>query len=183
MYRVVLLICISLLPFSAVAQSVRLTEEPSEYHGDPYNAPVPETLTGTTVIADDDAAYELWESGEAVFVDVFPHTPRPANLPKGTLFREKKRHSIPGSLWLPNVGYDSLAPETDTYFRDGLKLASKDDLTTPIVIFCRADCWMSWNAAKRALEYGYTTVYWYPDGSDGWTFMEFETEQVFPYEN
>jgi rhodanese-related sulfurtransferase len=27
---------------------------------------------------------------------------------------------------------------------------------------------MSWNAAKRAAQYGYSQVYWYPDGSDGW---------------
>jgi rhodanese-related sulfurtransferase len=28
---------------------------------------------------------------------------------------------------------------------------------------------MSWNAAKRAVEYGYTSVYWFPDGMKGWT--------------
>jgi rhodanese-related sulfurtransferase len=28
---------------------------------------------------------------------------------------------------------------------------------------------MSWNAAKRATEeYGYTQVYWYPEGTTGW---------------
>jgi len=27
---------------------------------------------------------------------------------------------------------------------------------------------MSWNAAKRALAYGYRNVAWFPDGSDGW---------------
>ena len=27
---------------------------------------------------------------------------------------------------------------------------------------------MSWNAAKRAVEDGYTRVFWYPDGVDGW---------------
>ena len=28
---------------------------------------------------------------------------------------------------------------------------------------------MSWNAAKRALTYGYNRVYWYPEGTDGWS--------------
>ena len=37
-----------------------------------------------------------------------------------------------------------------------------------LVIYCQADCWMSWNAAKRALSYGYPNVAWYPDGTDGW---------------
>jgi hypothetical protein len=27
---------------------------------------------------------------------------------------------------------------------------------------------MSWNAAKRALEWGYKTVIWFPDGTDAW---------------
>jgi rhodanese-related sulfurtransferase len=27
---------------------------------------------------------------------------------------------------------------------------------------------MSWNAAKRALAFGYSNVAWYRDGTDGW---------------
>jgi rhodanese-related sulfurtransferase len=27
---------------------------------------------------------------------------------------------------------------------------------------------MSWNAAKRALTYGYSNVVWYSEGTDGW---------------
>jgi PQQ-dependent catabolism-associated CXXCW motif protein len=30
------------------------------------------------------------------------------------------------------------------------------------------ECWMSWNAAKRAVALGYARVHWYPDGTDGW---------------
>jgi hypothetical protein len=26
---------------------------------------------------------------------------------------------------------------------------------------------MSWNAIRRAASYGYTALYWYPDGTDG----------------
>ena len=36
------------------------------------------------------------------------------------------------------------------------------------MVYCQADCWMSWNAAKRILSYGYSNVAWYPDGTDGW---------------
>ena len=38
----------------------------------------------------------------------------------------------------------------------------------PVVFYCLANCWMSWNAAKRAASWGYTRVYWYRDGTDGW---------------
>ena len=43
------------------------------------------------------------------------------------------------------------------------------DKNRPVVFYCDANCWMSWNAAKRALvELGYTSVYWYPEGVQGW---------------
>ena len=35
-------------------------------------------------------------------------------------------------------------------------------------IYCQEDCWMSWNAAKRVLSYGYSNVAWYREGTDGW---------------
>ena len=37
-----------------------------------------------------------------------------------------------------------------------------------LVFYCLRSCWMSWNAARRALAIGYTNVVWYPDGTDGW---------------
>ena len=38
------------------------------------------------------------KSGTAIFVDVLPHAPRPANLPPGTIWREKTHMNIPGKL-------------------------------------------------------------------------------------
>ncbi len=37
-----------------------------------------------------------------------------------------------------------------------------------MVFYCLAECWMSWNAAKRAIALGYRQVIWYPEGTDGW---------------
>ena len=37
-----------------------------------------------------------------------------------------------------------------------------------LVIYCQENCWMSWNAAKRVLSYGYPNVAWYPEGTEGW---------------
>ena len=48
-------------------------------------------------------------------------------------------------------------------------MASGSDPNRMLVFYCLANCWMSWNAAKRALAMGYTHVAWYPDGTDGWT--------------
>ena len=50
----------------------------------------------------------------------------------------------------------------------------------PVIFYCRSDCWMSWNAAKRALSFGYTKVYWFAEGIDGWLFEEYDTEVLTP---
>lgn len=152
--------------------------EPSDYREDHYRDPVPATLEGAIVVGDEEA-YALWQSGGTVFVDVLPRPPKPANLPKGTLWRDQPRDSIPGAIWLPNTGYGRLADETMEYFLTGLAEATADK-THPVLFFCLMDCWMSWNAAKRALERGYQSVYWYPGGTDGWTFMEYPLERVEP---
>jgi len=43
-----------------------------------------------------------------------------------------------------------------------------------------ADCWMSWNAGKRALSLGYVHVLWYPDGTDGWAAAGYPLEERNP---
>ncbi|EPX76112.1 PQQ-dependent catabolism-associated CXXCW motif protein [Salipiger mucosus] len=155
--------------------------EPEGYRDDHYRGPVPATLEGATVVGPEQA-FELWSDDAAAFVDVLPRAPKPANLPEGTIWREKARHSIPGALWLPNVGYGALAKETETYFREGLAAASGSDKARPLVFFCLEECWMSWNAAKRALTYGYAEVYWLPEGTDGWTLWDYPTEEVTPWQ-
>jgi PQQ-dependent catabolism-associated CXXCW motif protein len=141
--------------------------EPEGYRGPPYAAPVPATLAGAEV-ADDQAAAALHAAGEAVFIDVMPRDVKPADLPKGTIWRDKPRDSIPGAIWLPNTGFEKLSMAEEDYLRTGLDRASAGDHDRPVVIFCRAECWMSWNVAKRALEYGYSRVIWYPNGPEGW---------------
>ena len=100
---------------------------------------------------------------------MLPRAPRPANLPPETIWRDKPRLNIPGSIWLPDTGYGALAPATADYLRNNIERATGGDRATPLVIYCLRDCWMSWNAAKRILSMGYADVAWYPDGTDGWT--------------
>jgi PQQ-dependent catabolism-associated CXXCW motif protein len=141
--------------------------EPEGYRTDNYRAPAPATLAGARVLATGEAE-AIWRAGAGVFIDVLPHAPKPQNLPAGTIWREKPRLNIPGSIWLPDTGYGALAAATDDYLRHGLARASGGNRATLLVIYCLADCWMSWNAAKRALSYGYRNVAWYPEGTDGW---------------
>lgn len=150
--------------------------EPDTYRQDQYLAPVPRTLKGGEVIGTD-AAAALWKAKSALFIDVLPRAPKPANLPAGTIWRDKKRLNIPGSVWLPDTGYGALSAETEAYFQESLDDLTNGDLTRAIVFYCLRDCWMSWNAAKRALALGYTKVVYFPDGADGWS------EAGLPLEN
>lgn len=155
--------------------------EPEGYRTDTYRAPVPATLKGGTVI-DTEAAEVLKKDGKAVFIDVFPQAPKPPSLPKTTVWRTPKHETITGAVWLANVGYGVLNPQFEQYFRAGLEKFAGGDKSKPLVFFCLRNCWMSWNAAKRAIEWGYTNVNWYPDGTDGWKEWDLPTEKRTPEE-
>ncbi|NNE21373.1 MAG: PQQ-dependent catabolism-associated CXXCW motif protein [Rhizobiales bacterium] len=165
-------------PVSAQALDV---DEPSGYRMKAFRADVPDTLTGATVV-DTRQAEKLWRQGSTVFLDVLPRPVKPNNLPKGTVWRDKKRETIPGSFWLPNVGYGRLHPTMHDYFKNHLERLTQNDLTRPVLFYCLDRCWMSWNAAKRALEYGYSHVYWYPKGTDGWSLDGLPLEEKLPEE-
>ena len=151
----------------AGAHAQQRVPEPDEYRMDNYRAPVPAALSGARVITTEEAE-TIWRDKQGVFIDVLPRPPKPQNLPEGTVWRDKPRFNIPGSLWLPDTGYGKLAEATEDYFRQGLARASGGNNAALLVIYCQENCWMSWNAAKRALSYGYTNVAWFPEGTEGW---------------
>ena len=161
--RSALLVIVATIGAAAAAD----VAEPDGYRLEHYRAPTPATLHGARVIGTDEAA-TIWRSHSAAFVDVLPRAPRPRDLPAGTLWHDKPRSNIPGSIWLPDTGYGELAPSMAGYFSKGLEKATGGDRARMLVLYCLADCWMSWNAAKRALSLGYSDVAWYPEGTDGW---------------
>jgi PQQ-dependent catabolism-associated CXXCW motif protein len=155
--------------------------EPAEYRTMEYRAPTPATLAGAHVLSTNEAE-RLWQNKSAVFIDVLPRAPRPSNLPPGTIWRDRPRWNIPGSVWLADTGYGALAPATEDYLRKNLERATGGDRAMLLVIYCLRNCWMSWNAAKRILSMGYTNVAWYPDGTDGWTEMLLPVTEAQPAE-
>src|SRR5437870_3933670 len=143
------------------------TNEPESYRSENYRSATPLTLRGARVVSTPEAR-AIWRAGSAAFVDVLPHVPRPPDLPIGTLWQGQRRLNIPGSIWLADTGCGELSASAEDYFRSGLQGVTGGNHAMPVVIYCLRDCWMSWNAAKRAVSWGYTAVIWYPDGTDGW---------------
>jgi PQQ-dependent catabolism-associated CXXCW motif protein len=171
-----LLATLAMMPLVRAQDTV---PEPEGYRTDAYRAPVPATLSGARVVTTVEVE-AIWRAGTAAFIDVLPRPPKPANLPAGTIWRDKPRLDIPGSLWLPDTGYGKLAAATEDYLKRGLARASGGDKSKLLVMYCQASCWMSWNAAKRALSYGYSNVAWYPEGTDSWEAAKLPVAEAQP---
>lgn len=157
----------AMIAFAVMGARAAEVLEPNDYRLEDYRAPTPATLRGAKVVGTPEAE-KIWRSRTASFIDVLPRPPRPRSLPEGTLWHDKPRVDIPDSIWLPDTGYGKLAPSMADYFAKGLEKATHGDHARLIVLYCLADCWMSWNAAKRALSLGYSNVAWYREGTDGW---------------
>ena len=155
------------LAVGGFGRAEELVPEPDGYRMGDFRSLVPETVQGARAVTTEEAK-AIHSAGQALFIDVLPQSPRPPNLPAGTIFREKPRYDIPGSIWLPDTGYGELAPVIETWFRAHIARLTGSDAAKPVVIYCLADCWMSYNAAKRLAIWGYTSVFWYRDGTTGW---------------
>lgn len=180
MIRAAVVRCALIMIVATAAEAAAVeVPEPDGYRLENYRAPTPATLRGVKVIGTDEAE-AIWRNHSASFVDVLPRAPRPRNLPEGTLWRDKPRPDIPDSIWLPDTGYGELAPSMAGYFSKGLEKATHGDHARIVVLYCLADCWMSWNAAKRALSLGYSNVAWYREGTDGWIAAGLPLEEATP---
>jgi len=138
---------------------------PDGYRQDRYRSPTPASLPGAATV-DAGRAAELAARG-AVLLDVMPVTVSRLG-GEATWLVDEPHRTIDGAVWLPNVGVGTPSPAVEAWYRGWLERLSGGDPGRPLVVFCKADCWMSWNAAKRALSYGYTAVHWFRDGTDGW---------------
>lgn len=132
-----------------------------------YRTPVPETVPGGTRITAAEIN-DLVKKQDAVLIDVMPSDGAGLDTGTGQWRMTKPRQDIPGSVWLPDAGKGELSPAMDQYFRDNLAKLTGGNPARAVILYCQSDCWMSWNAVKRAASFGYTSLYWFPEGSDGW---------------
>ena len=141
---------------------------PDGFRLDDYNAPVPAAVPGGKTVHTAELAALVRDSPGVVLVDVLPASRRPPAMQPGTPWMPEPHRDLPGSVWLPDAGRGALPPETEAWFERALQRATGGDQGRALVFYCRANCWMSWNAAKRAVQHGWRNVYWYPDGPEAW---------------
>ncbi len=151
--------------------------EPDGYRMEDYRGPVPATVQGASVVHVG-AMRDLVAHRNAVLIDVLPAPRRPESMRPGVPWMPAPHRSLPGARWWPDVGRGGLPPSVEARFRERLREAVGSP-PRMAVFFCLANCWMSWNAAKRAASFGFR-VAWFPEGADGWEAAGLPLETVEP---
>lgn len=129
---------------------------------------------------EDDGAMQARDAGKALFLDFTPAAGAVRDPASGAWHLAEPHDTIPGAHWFPEAGRGPANPAIDRWFVAGLKRLTHGSRRRPIVAFCLADCWMSWNASWKIRRLGYRDVAWYANGIDGWKETGRPLEPVVP---
>lgn len=143
-----------------------------------YRAPVPDSAPGARTVTLDEVV-DLAGSG-AILLDVLPGRPYQI-APDGSWIIAGRHETLPGAIWLPVVGAGVLEQWQQDYLEDSLDRLTAGRKDWPMVVFCKVDCWMSWNAARRIAALGYGDVLWFPGGSEAWADAGHPLSKAAPY--
>ncbi len=170
-------VALALLPAVLFSASAALAEvpsavapghvaEPSGLYQGAMHGYTPETIGGGTVL-DAAALAKLIDTQHPVLLDVAEKDRKPPAMRKDTPWLPTHR-SLPGAVFLQGGGKGAEDAAYADAFKTRLAALTGNNKAEPIVTFCHPDCWGSYNAAKRLIELGYTRVYWFRDGVEGW---------------
>jgi rhodanese-related sulfurtransferase len=75
----------------------------------------------------------------------------------------------------------SFSDQIQREFGPFLEQTTGGNKETPLVFYCQSNqCWMSYNAALRAINLGYTNVLWYRGGIEAWQMAGQQTQRAHP---
>lgn len=116
-------------------------------------------------------------AGAALLIDVSPVEDGSRDPVSGRWTLLRPARSLPGALWFPDAGRVPGNPAIIAQFTAQVPVLAAG---RPIIIFCLADCWMSWNAALRLHRLG-LDVAWYGAGRDGWAAAGKPLAPIIPF--
>ncbi len=131
-----------------------------------YHAPTPTTIVDAKLITTDELRGLIASDSAPVLIDVLDG---------------RGHQTIPGAVWLPDAGLggSGFADKNQTQLAGILQRLTEGDQSRTIVMFCLGpECWLSHNAALRAVRLGYTDVRWYRGGLQAWKASGMPTVQV-----
>lgn len=165
-----------------------VTGGPSDWRASPFHdpvtlyridrprSPVPGPPEGVAAL---DAAGVARLAPHALLIDVSPVEAGRRDPATGRWTLLAPARSIPHALWFPEAGRAPGHPAIIAHF---LGLVPALAAGRPVIVFCLADCWMSWNAALRLHRAG-LNVAWYGAGRDGWAASGRPLAPVIPFVN
>jgi len=120
-----------------------------------YHAPTPREIPGAKTI------------GTSALRDSLQAQPQPLLF---DVLGGEVHASLPGAIWLPGAGRgQSFTDTVQARLAQTLQAVTKGDRKRPLVFFCQGpQCWLSYNAALRAVALGYEAVFWYRGGIEAW---------------
>jgi len=126
-----------------------------ELHAGAMHGPTPTEIPGGKLITTK-GVVDLLQNQQQLRPVVFDVLGGPQTLPQA-------RPAVPASQ--PGSFEDPVQREFGAY----LQQATGGNRETPVVFYClNPQCWMSYNAALRAIKLGYSNVLWYRGGIEAW---------------
>jgi PQQ-dependent catabolism-associated CXXCW motif protein len=121
----------------------------------PYHGPTPIQIPGAQVMQTRQLQAMLAGPASPILIDVLSD---PGHL------------TLAGAVWLSGAGRGAnFLDPVQSVLTQLLRQLSGGDKSRPMVFFCAsAECWLSYNAALRAVAAGYSRVYWYRGGVEAW---------------
>lgn len=122
----------------------------------PYHAPTPLEIPGATVVHTRELQAMLRGPTPPILIDVLSG---------------EGHETLAGAVWLGGAGRgEGFGDALQADLARILARIAAGDRSRPLVFFCAgAECWLSYNAALRAVAAGHTRVFWYRGGIDAWT--------------
>jgi PQQ-dependent catabolism-associated CXXCW motif protein len=146
------------------------------YRIDRPRSPVPGPPDGIASLTTGQVAAR---AGASLLVDVSPAEDARHDPVSGRWTLARPARSIPGALWFPEAGR---VPGNAAIIAQFTQTVPRLAAGRPVIVFCLADCWMSWNAALRLHRMG-LNVAWYGAGRDGWAAAGRPLAPVIPFAN
>jgi PQQ-dependent catabolism-associated CXXCW motif protein len=132
-----------------------------------YHSPTPLQIPGGKVVATAELKALLEREPRPFIIDVLG----------GGLHR-----TLAGAFWMMGAGAGDMSKDEEARFSKAVAAFAGGNRNRPMVFFCvDVECWLSYNAALRAIALGYTNVMWYRGGIAAWSAAELPMAQSDPF--
>ncbi len=119
-----------------------------------YHAPTPREIPGGRVVGTVELSQMLEKQPRPWLIDVLG----------GNVHR-----TVNGAFWMAGAGAGDMTQDEEKRFLAAIAGFAAGDKNRAMVFLCvDSQCWLSYNAALRAIGAGYTNVMWYRGGVAAW---------------